>query len=336
MWLQPLKFRCSKLFIFLIIPPILVAGCRGNSQSSEIKTSDVDVRETENITEPEIQTRILENCDGVVEYKQTVSQGQSVNKSTEISTGGRFGVGGLKVIEAAVEAKYENTRREGRTAEDKIELVALPETNVRYTIIWVWVEYSGNVIIKGEPDSLDYRYRQLVEVKTSPENLGCDDAGIAAVSTESVSIDSPTPQPDSPDIEEAVSKYLIIATQVEIIAYSNMDASLAESVFAGQQLEVVRDSIEELRDAGFYYVPEFDFANSYYRDIRIVNETTIEVDSCEFWTGAFYRVSDNGFVEMRERELLPQTITIEYIGNRWYISKVVFYGPPYFCESKLR
>ncbi len=333
MWSKSLKFAYTRLLIVSMILAYLVSGCGGSSETEEIRAGDVDVRETDHVTEREVQFRDLENCDGSVEYTQTISQEQSVNKSSNISVGGSFGASGLRVIEAAIDAKYEISGSEGRTAGDRIDLVAPPGTHVRYTIVWVWVVHSGNVTIKGDPDPLDYRYRRLVEVSTSPEDLGCEAVVVETVPTAQTSAATPIPQSNPADLREAVSEYLAYAIQAEIKAYSTWDTADAEKVFIGQPLENMLNFIAQLSDDGLYYVPEFDSGNSYYHDIRRVDETRIEVDSCEIWTGAFYQLSDRSLWGTRERQLVPQTITIEYLGNSWYISNVEFYEPPSFCQS---
>ena len=317
---------------------MMIVGCGGDPdpptepEAITIAENDISIHENNQLIEQDIQVRHLDNCNNNVETKATVSREQSVTQSSVISGGGKFGAA-LKIIEAAVEAKYENTRSDSITSEDNIELIAPPGTNKQYTVIFFWVVYSGDVTIRGEVDKLGYQYRQLKEVSTKATDLGCGVVNTETGNdTQNVSNPSPEAQTNPIELEEAVSQFLGNAIQAEIDTYTYLDNSIAATIFSGQPLENIKIFVETLRDEGLYYIPEFDFDNSYYNDIREVSPTLIEVDTCEYWSGNFYLISDKSLRGTEDQRLLPQTITIEYIGDSWYITNVEFYDPPSFCQ----
>jgi hypothetical protein len=78
-------------------------------------------------------------------------------------------------------------------------------------------------------------------------------------------------------------------------------------------------------------ISELDFYESYIEEIRIVNNNRLDVDTCETWSTATYRLSDGAFLDSEGPTLLPQTITIERLTDGWYITNVVFYDAPHFC-----
>jgi deoxyadenosine/deoxycytidine kinase len=75
---------------------------------------------------------------------------------------------------------------------------------------------------------------------------------------------------------------------------------------------------------------------SYINDIRVINNSQIEVDTCEVWTTSTYQQSDGQLVDSTDPTLLPQTITIQQQNGSWFITNVNFLDAPAFCNQKVR
>ena len=136
----------------------------------------------------------------------------------------------------------------------------------------------------------------------------------------------------SPQLEEDVSEFLTTAIELEIEAYRDGSASVASSVMAGNVLAALEDNIASLNQQGLVVISEIDYYQSFINDIRVINNTQIEVDTCEVWTNTTYRLSDGEPVAQDGPALTPQTITIQQIDSNWLITAVQFYDPPAFCS----
>ena len=84
---------------------------------------------------------------------------------------------------------------------------------------------------------------------------------------------------------------------------------------------------------GLVEIAAIDYYKSYVDDIRIINNSQLEVDTCEVWTIQFYRRSDGSLAQSNDAQLLPQTITIQKINNGWFITTVEFFEAPAFCQG---
>ena len=140
-------------------------------------------------------------------------------------------------------------------------------------------------------------------------------------------------QPEIPqELEEQVSEFLTTAIEREIEAYRSGSADVATSIMSGEALASLEESIAALNQQGLVSIAEFDYYQSYIGDIRVIDNATLEVDTCEVWTDTTYRVSDGQPVDSQGPYLLPQTITIQQQGPDWFITSVAFYDPPGFCN----
>jgi hypothetical protein len=135
----------------------------------------------------------------------------------------------------------------------------------------------------------------------------------------------------SPELAEEVSAFLTLAIELEIEAFANNDPSIAAEIFAGSVLQDVQAAINENNSQGIVQISELDFYESYIDDIRVINNDRLDVDTCETWSTATYRLSDGAFLGSEGPTLLPQTITIERLSDGWYITNVDFYDAPAFC-----
>jgi hypothetical protein len=141
-------------------------------------------------------------------------------------------------------------------------------------------------------------------------------------------------QADVPeDLENQVSEFLTRAIELQIEAYRNNDASIAASIMSGPILEGLTAEINSLQQQGLISISEIDYYESYMKDIRVVNDALIEVDTCEVWTTHTYRQSDGQLLESTGPDLLPQTITIEQLNGDWFITNVEFFDAPAFCNE---
>jgi hypothetical protein len=135
-----------------------------------------------------------------------------------------------------------------------------------------------------------------------------------------------------PELEKEISNFLTEAIELQIEAYARGDASLAASIMAGNVLDQLETDIASLNQRALVSLSEIDYYDSYIHDIRIISQTHLEVDTCEVWSTATYRLSDGGLVDSTGPDLLPQTITIQNLGSGWFITEVEFYDPPAFCR----
>jgi hypothetical protein len=141
-------------------------------------------------------------------------------------------------------------------------------------------------------------------------------------------------QPDVPaDLENQVSEFLTRAIELQMEAYRNGDASIASSIMAGPVLDSLSAEIDSLNQQGLIAISEIDYYQSSIKDIRVVSDTLLEVDTCEVWTTNTYGLSDGQLVDSNGPSLLPQTLTIEQLNGNWFITNVDFFDPPAFCDS---
>lgn len=140
-------------------------------------------------------------------------------------------------------------------------------------------------------------------------------------------------QSDVPaDLEDQVSEFLTRAIELQMEAYRNGDASIASSIMTGPVFEGLANNINSLNQQGLVSISEIDYYESSIKDIRVVNNALIEVDTCEVWATNTYRLSDGQWVDGTGPDLLPQTITIEQMNGSWFITDVNFFDAPSFCS----
>ena len=136
----------------------------------------------------------------------------------------------------------------------------------------------------------------------------------------------------SPELSAEVSDFITKAIELQIEAYRRGDANIAAPIMAGDILSTLDKDIVSLNQQGFAQISEIDYYNSYIKDIRVINETNIEVDTCEVWSTNIYQRSDGSLIQGTDPRLLPQTITIQKLDSGWYITNVNFFDAPAFCN----
>ena len=80
------------------------------------------------------------------------------------------------------------------------------------------------------------------------------------------------------------------------------------------------------------YIAEFDNDNSYIHNIRQINNTMIEIDSCEYWSATIYNHRTQAKINTVPKQLLPQTITVEKLNLDWFVTNIEFYDTMVFCR----
>ncbi|MBC7876983.1 MAG: matrixin family metalloprotease [Anaerolineales bacterium] len=136
----------------------------------------------------------------------------------------------------------------------------------------------------------------------------------------------------SPELNDEVNQFLTQAIQLQIQAYREGNSNIASSVMAGDIFNVLESEIASLNQQGLVQISDIDFYESYINNIRVINNTTLEVDTCEVWSTNIYQRSDGSLVQSIQPRLLPQTITIQNIGQGWFITQVNFFDAPSFCS----
>ncbi|GJM41761.1 MAG: hypothetical protein DHS20C20_20430 [Ardenticatenaceae bacterium] len=143
----------------------------------------------------------------------------------------------------------------------------------------------------------------------------------------------PNPQPiaNRPS-EQDVANFLYEAVLAETAAYIYLDSSYVANYFTGAPLGFMQTEIVDLANQGVIIAKLYDEVQSFIYDIRFINDSMIEVDSCEIWSMELYSVWDSSFLGSEPPALFPQTITIEQFSNGWFITDVAFYETAVFCS----
>jgi hypothetical protein len=136
----------------------------------------------------------------------------------------------------------------------------------------------------------------------------------------------------SQTLETWISEFLFDAINAEIAAYTYDDISYLYPYMQGEALGDVQAALDYLRNQGLIYEPEVDFEKSSWVDIRQINEDMIEADTCEYWSGTYYNRADGTYSHTAPYDVVPQTITIEWLGEGWFITKINFYPLHLSCE----
>lgn len=136
----------------------------------------------------------------------------------------------------------------------------------------------------------------------------------------------------SPELNDDINKFLTEAIQLQIQAYREGNPNIAAPIMAGDIFAVLESEITSLNQQGLVQISAIDFYQSYINDIRVISDTNLEVDTCEVWSTNIYQRSDGVLIESIDPRLLPQTITIQNLGQGWFITQVNFFDAPAFCN----
>lgn len=139
--------------------------------------------------------------------------------------------------------------------------------------------------------------------------------------------------PDAPeitqDIKDLVRQLIVEADKAEIFAVYYQDDSYLMPYYAGQALQTMQQVVEDVKQSGQIVVLSIDLNNSYIVDMELKNDV-LSIDECEYWETSYFDL-DGNLVGNDELSLTPQTISIEILEGRAYITAISFYQNNAFC-----
>ena len=125
--------------------------------------------------------------------------------------------------------------------------------------------------------------------------------------------------------------FIKLSNEAEILSLLNLDPSFSQPYFDQGMMRNLENSIVNLKNQNLYAASDFHSDDWYVPEVRVVNESLIEVDSCEFWSTSYYTLDNNAFWSSDPKEMLPQTVTLERTVAGWRMTQVEFWGSPNFC-----
>jgi len=134
----------------------------------------------------------------------------------------------------------------------------------------------------------------------------------------------------SDDVQKAAATLIVNANKAEILANFYQDDSYLKLYYAGYALQQMQQNIENIRQSGYIVLDDFNLENSYYVSMRL-NNNVLSIDECEYWKTYLYDPSTGDLVSESEWILVPQTISIELVGDQAYITAISFYQNNAFC-----
>jgi hypothetical protein len=141
--------------------------------------------------------------------------------------------------------------------------------------------------------------------------------------------------PDAPEISEdiinEVKDLIVNADIAEINAVYFQDDSYLDPYYAGQALQNMQQYIEDIRQSRQIVIQDIDLNKSYYANMKMENNV-LSIDMCEYWQTYYYDL-DGNFLNNDELTLVPQTISIESVGDEVYITAISFYQNNAFCTK---
>lgn len=182
----------------------------------------------------------------------------------------------------------------------------------------------------GVGDGIEVRYL-MNPLDPDMDKDGVNDGDELRAGTDPFTPDYEETEADQ-EIWDAVSEFLGEAITTEIDVFAKGDTASATRIFAGPVLQNLEAQIADLNNRGLMQAAEFDYYNSYINDVRVVNNGRVDVDTCEVWYTAVYQRSNGALVDSSGPDLLPQTLTLENLGNGWYVTAVDFHDAPSFCN----
>ena len=215
--------------------------------------------------------------------------------------------------------------------------------------IWGCLSISITIVVAGVTGVVMYFTRETGQTVRQNAPLAATIAVEQATSYASISVPESNPEslPAStsvsvvsapaalpPDLSEFVSTFYSGVVDLIILSYQEADPSYAAQVMTGIPLANIQNDIALKLAEGIVYYPVFDNDQSNFVDIRMIDETankiTIEVDTCEVWSGSFYTLDGFWYADI-PATLIPQTVTIEIYEAQTWITDTVYHNPPAFC-----
>jgi hypothetical protein len=136
----------------------------------------------------------------------------------------------------------------------------------------------------------------------------------------------------SNEVEQAAATLIVNADKAEILANYYQDDSYLQSYYAGYALQQMQQNIQDIRQSGYTELDDINLENSYYVSMRL-NNNVLTIDECEYWKTYFYDPGTGNLMSASEWTLVPQTISIELVGDQPYITSISFYQNNAFCTG---
>jgi hypothetical protein len=181
----------------------------------------------------------------------------------------------------------------------------------------------------GLGDGVEVLYR-MNPLDPDMDKDGTSDGQEVAAGTKPFFPDQSTTVPAQ--LEKQMGEFLTRVLELEMQAYRESDPTIAASVMAGDIYPRLEQNIADLNRRGLLQIAQIDYYQSYIDDIRVVSPERIDVNTCEVWSTAVYRVSDGSLMQSDGPTLIPQTITIQKMDSGWAVTAVQFFDPPAFCR----
>jgi hypothetical protein len=136
----------------------------------------------------------------------------------------------------------------------------------------------------------------------------------------------------SAEIKNAAATMIVQADKAEILANYYQDASYLQPYYAGYALQQMQQNIDYIRQSGYIQLDDLDLQNSYYVNMQM-NNSVLTIDECEYWKTYWYDPATGNLVNETEWTLVPQTISIELVGDQAFITAISFYQNNAFCTQ---
>ena len=136
----------------------------------------------------------------------------------------------------------------------------------------------------------------------------------------------------SDDVQNAAAALIVNADKAEILANYYQDDSYLKSYYAGYALQQMQQNIENIKQSKYIELDDLDLENSYYEGMHL-NNNVLTIDECEYWKTYLYDPGTGNLAGESEWILVPQTISIELVGDQPYITAISFYQNNAFCTG---
>jgi hypothetical protein len=136
----------------------------------------------------------------------------------------------------------------------------------------------------------------------------------------------------SEDVQKEVAALIVDADKAEILANFYQNDAYLTSYYAGYALQQMQQNIEMIRQSGYIELDDLDLGSSYYVKMYL-NNNVLLIDECEYWKTYLYDPSTGELLNETEWTIVPQTISIELIGDQPYITTISFYQNNAFCTK---
>jgi hypothetical protein len=160
---------------------------------------------------------------------------------------------------------------------------------------------------------------------------------VAPLPSQNENIVFATPQPiqsglqDSPELRQWAISLIEQGIYGEIDAHRYLNSAYLRYT-TGSARQYIESQLATLSQQGLFSVLEYDAANSFYPNLRVINDAMIEVDACPIYTSYFYSQYDGSYQGSSGTLMFPQTVLLEGFSDGWYITSFTFIQNAVFCQ----